>query len=154
MKERSLGQRISKITGLDITSKGILEALQFSDVLLNEEKERVNVGKVIKMNKMRKYKELVNQVKPVVKSFALLKDVQKGLVECLKELDDQVAEKMQKTGFAIRNGKSLRNEAQETRMKSLVIDEVFAGVGKSFDDGQSLLFLMNKVKDAPALDER
>lgn len=145
MKERTFAGKVSKITSLDVTNKNILDALHFSSDLMQSEK--LPLPKAIKVNKMKKYKELVQGIEPVVKCYAELKKSQIKLIDCLKVLEDEVAEKVAKTGLAVRNGKNLQDEGNEVRVRYLAVDEIMAKVSVEKDESLSVLSVLNRVKE-------
>ena len=145
MKERSFAAKVTKITSLDVSNKNILDALHFSSDLMQSEK--LPLAKAIKLNKMKKYKELVQGIKPVVEGYAQLKNSQVKLMDCLKVLEEEVAAKVIKTGSAVRNGKSLQDEGNEFRVRYLAVDEILAKVSVEKDESLSVLSVLNKVKE-------
>lgn len=146
MKERGISQRVSKITSIDTTKKNILDALNYSSELIMNETEKVQVSKVIKLNKMRKYRELVEQIKPVVKSFSLLKETHKELLKKLHELNEEIGEKVEKSGVALKNGKSFMLEIDEGKWKGLVIEQVLDTVKGVGEEGDSVMTALGKVR--------
>lgn len=145
MKERGIAQRVSKITSIDTAKKNILEALNYSSELIMQESEKVSVNKVIKLNKMRKYRELVNQIKPVVETFVVLKETHKELLRTLVKLDEEICEKVEKTGLALKNGKSLAGEMAEGKWKGLVVEQVLDTVKNVAADEDSVMSALSKV---------
>lgn len=146
MKERGIAQRVSKITSIDTSKKNILDALNYSSELIMQESEKVSVNKVIKLNKMRKYQELVNQIKPVVDTFIVLKETHKELLRTLTKLDEEICEKVEKTGLALKNGKSLAEEMAEGKWKGLVIEQVLDTVKNIAGNDDSVMSALNRVK--------
>ena len=146
MKERGISHRVSKITSIDTTKKNILDALNYSSELIMKETDKVQVNKVIKLNKMRKYRELVEQIKPVIKSFSILKETYKELLKKLHELDEEISEKVEKSGIALKHGKSLMTEIDEGKWKGLVIEQVLETVKGVGEDGDSVMTALGKVR--------
>ena len=131
MKERGISQRVNRIVSIDLNKPLLIDSLNFISDLLHNNNEGSNIALLLKEYKMNKYKDLIQQLTPVVNQFSTLKKAHKDLIKNLQQLDIEIDSCIEKTSNAIKTGKNINLELISIKSKRQVLDSVLTKVDSS-----------------------
>ena len=131
MKERGISQRVNRIVSIDLNKPLLIDSLNFISDLLHNNNEGSNIALLLKEYKMNKYKDLIQQLTPVVNQFSTLKKAHNDLIKNLQQLDIEIDSCIEKTSNAIKTGKNINLELISIKSKRQVLDSVLTKVDSS-----------------------
>jgi hypothetical protein len=151
MKERGISQRVNKITSIEINKPVLLETLGYVSDLIGDTQEKPNIGSLIKVNKMTTYKQLINQLNPVVHQFRYLRKTHVDLIQSISLLDQEINACIDKTTSAVKFGKHINTELNLIKSKKHLIDAIIDKIASDQEippgqaDNESVATAVNKL---------